>query len=323
MTDSIESLTSRIVAAKQVTADDVLALRKAIWSTDRIKTPIVAALFAINDAITAPLDEFSDCFSEAITHFLLKQDWPHDFMSDENANWLMSAIDKDGKVESHAELELLVRVVEKAENAPETLKTYAQTQLEAVILTGEGPTRRGGAIHPGTIDTAEVALLRRLVFAAGGGDASKVGASEAELLFRIKDATIGKSNAPEWETLFVQGIANHLMAHSSYVALSRERAAELNKVMDDASPNIGGFLSRIAGAISLDALFKSSTAKAAEDHDAVVEADLQIAADEAAWLKRQIAADGATDALEKAVLAFIIDEGVKLPGELDEIRKSA
>ena len=192
MSDSIESLTSRIVAAKQVAPADVLALRKAIWNSDRIKTPIVAALFAINDAITAPLDEFSDCFSEAIAHFLLKQDWPHDFMSDENANWLMSAIDKDGKVESHAELELLVRVVEVAENAPDTLKTYALKQIETVVLTGEGPTRRDGEIHPGSIDAVEAVLLRRLIFAAGGGDALKVGATEAEMLFRIKE--IGRAH---------------------------------------------------------------------------------------------------------------------------------
>jgi hypothetical protein len=157
-----------------------------------------------------------------------------------------------------------------------------------------------------------VALLRRLIFAPGGGDAIKVGEAEAELLFRIKDATLGKANAPEWETLFVQAIANHLMAHSSYVALSRERALELQKFMDDSTPSIGGFLSRVARSISLDALFKSPEGKPEVDHDA---------ADEAAWLKRQIAADGSTDALEKAVLAFIVDEGVALPGELDALRR--
>ena len=84
MANSIESLTSRIVAAKTVTAEDVLALRKSIWSVDRIQPSVVSALFAINDAIATPLIEFSDCFSEAISHFLLKQDWPRTIEEMEN-----------------------------------------------------------------------------------------------------------------------------------------------------------------------------------------------------------------------------------------------
>jgi len=52
-----------------------------------------------------------------------------------------------------------------------------------------------------------------------------LGQVEAELPWRLKDACRESDNVPEWKTLFVQGVGNHLMAYNSYKPLERGGAA--------------------------------------------------------------------------------------------------
>jgi hypothetical protein len=320
MSEALEQICARFVAAKQVGDDDVAALRKLIWNAEAITPPVVDQLFAINDALTAPFPAFSDLFGEVITHFLLRQEWPHDFISDANALWLETRVGRDSRIESHAELELMIRVLEKAENAPEHLKTWTLAQIENCVVTGRGPTRSGAELRPGTIESCEVVLLRRLIFASGGASSLSVSEAEADLLFRIKDATKGQDNAPEFATLFVQCVANHLMSYSSRKDISLDRALELNSFMDHSKPNVSGFLSRVFSSSTLRSIVEEPTASEPVNHDAAVADAARIAGDEAAWLKRQIVADSQIDAMEQAVLAFIVDEGVELPGTLDGLR---
>ncbi len=322
MTEAIDTFCARLAAAKQVSDDDILQLRKMIWSQEAIRPVDVDALFAINDALDSPTNAFSDFFGEAITHFLLRQEWPHDFLSDANALWLETRVNRDGRIDSHAELELMVRVLEKAENVPAHLKDWTLSQIENSILTGKGPTRAGGDIRPGTVDAAEVALLRRLIFASGGGSSLSVSEAEAEMLFRIKDACLGKDNAPEWKILFVQCVANHLMAYSGHSEISIDCSRELNSFMDHSSSNVGGFLSRVFSTATLRSIVEKPSISDQVDHEDAVADAARIAGDEAAWLKRQIVANPQIDELEQAVLAFIVDEGIELPPALAQLRQA-
>ena len=54
-----------------------------------------------------------------------------------------------------------VKVIERAENVPDSLKAYALEQIRHAVLHGEGPTRCGNGLQPGTIGTSEVRLLRK------------------------------------------------------------------------------------------------------------------------------------------------------------------
>ncbi len=315
MTETLNELTERLCAARAVSDADVLALRAADWSDGALQQDEVAALFAINDTLDEPNDAFTDFFAESLSVLLLEDCEPRGYVSEAHAVWLVSQIGRDGRVETHAELEALVRVIERALNAPDSLKQWVLEQIEAIVLTGQGPTRREGDIRPGTVDAAEVGLLRRLVFAGAGEGAAIVGAAEGEALFRIKDATLGGANADCWDQFFVQAIANHLLAWSNYTPLARDRAAQLESFMNDNASSIGGFLARIGQSLSLDTLFGAARQEE-HDIDAEVAQARQLTPDEAAWLKRLIAVDGATDDLEKAVLAFIVDEGVLLPEDL-------
>jgi hypothetical protein len=321
-------LVARIVHAGQVSDGDVMAVRDEIWADDEITRPMVDGLFLINDACTPESRAWADCFIEAIEHFLLHQRPPFGFIDEPGSAWLMARIDHKGTIGSATELELIVDIVESAENAPERLKDYAIAQVEKIIVSGEGATRRG-PIRRNCVDEAEVSLLRRLIFAGGGEGAVVVGSKEADMLFRIKNATLGSDNAPGWTELFVQGVGNHLLAHSDYRPLSTEEAIRLNKEMDINVPNVSNFLRRMIpgsmfGRGTLVEAFKAvfpNDGQTSQDHPSVGTSPLT--PEEAGWLKENIVRDGQTDDLEKALMTFIIDEVGNLPPQLEGLRVRA
>jgi hypothetical protein len=161
------------------------------------------------------------------------------------------------------------------------------------------------------IDEAEVALLRRIVFAAAGEGACTVGADEAEMLWRLKDACLAGDNAPGWKTLFVQAVGNHLMAYSAYRPLERDEAARLEAFVGDHRSSVLGFFARMgrAGpAAGARDLLDPSREPSAADHDAAVRAAEAVTGTEQAWLDSHVDADGRRDSYEEALLAFVAGE---------------
>ncbi len=142
-----------------------------------------------------------------------------------------------------AELELLVRIIERAPNVPDLLKGYALRQIEDAVLTGTGPTRGGGELSPGHISTTECRLIRRIVFASGGHGPAAVSRFDAELLFRFKDATLGKANAAgmdetvrRWRRQLPEGF------RPENAQLNHGRVEELEAFIADNRENIGRFM---------------------------------------------------------------------------------
>jgi hypothetical protein len=309
MTAPIFDLTATLKAKASIDADDTLAIRRIAWPDGRIDAPEADAIFDLNSSVKDTSREWVDFFVEAISTYVVRQQAPVGYVDDAKAAWLMSRIDSDGRVESLGELEALVKILEDATNVPEALKAYALKQIETIALTGTGPTRDGGSLDAGAISASEVKLLRRMLFAQASDGPAAVSRDEADMLFRIKDATIAGVNAPEWKTLFVQAVGNHLMARSNYRPLARDRAAQLESFMNDTHSGVGGFLGRMGGA-GLFAGFHDlfETGPATDDHDAAVVADTAITPAEQAWLDAGINADKAIDPLEQALLAFIAEE---------------
>jgi hypothetical protein len=309
MTAPIFDLTAEVKAKGMITAEDVLAIRHIVWPDGRIDPTEADAIFDLNSAIKQGSREWVDFFVEAIEAYLVHEQSPVGYVDDFKAAWLMKQIDNDGRVDSLGELELLVKIFEDATTVPEALKSYALKQVETIVVSGTGPTRDGGSLQPGTITAAEVKLLRRLLFAQASDGPAIISTAEADLLFRLKDATLGGANAPEWSTFFVQAVGNHLMAHTDYHPLSRDRAAQLDAFMNDNHPHIGGFFGRVMSAGSLSRVNDLFGAKATlAGNDDAVAADQAITPEETAWLKSEVDADRNLDPIEKSLLKFIADE---------------
>lgn len=312
MSIHFRQLAERVVADGAITADEILTLRRTVWPDGRICAEEAEALFAMNDRVAGRSAEWTDFFVEALTEFAVNGREPKGYVDEATAEWLIARIDHDGHVDTIAELELMVRVIEKALNVPDTLKAFVLAAIERTVLTGEGPTR-GGELDAGSVNAAECALLRRVIFASGGDGPACVSKAETEMLFRLKDATLNAANTPEWQRLFVQGVANFLQAWRGAAPLSRERAGALESFMNDRSSSVAGFFGRVLR-VDRDGFGSAMREMAlggagnARDHAGEVRAASEVTEAEDLWLRTRMDEDDRIDALEQALLDFLKDD---------------
>jgi len=292
-----------------ITPDEILALRREGWGGGAITPEEADAIFAINAALSERPAEWCDFLVEAIGEYVLNTWEPKGYVTDEQAAWLIERVAADGTLDSMAELEMLVHLLERAQNVPEQLKAFVLAQIEQAVTSGTGPTRDGGELSDARVSEAECRLLRRTIFSAGGDRPAAVSKNEAEMLFRIKDATLGADNAPEWKRLFVQGVGNYLTGFSSPGAqLGRERAAELEAFMADSGSNVGRFLGRMAKSApkAFGVVFGRRNGGPGRDDQAAEAA--RVTGEEGDWLDVRIHANHEVDEYDKALLAFIAEE---------------
>ncbi len=309
MSVHFSELAHQIAGDGEVTSQDIAALRRLGWASGNICRDEAEAIFALNRQLTRPLVEWTDFFVEAIGEFVINGTPPKGHVHEREAEWLIGALDRDGRLESMAELELLVRVMERAANVPDTLKHYAIGQIEKSVLTGTGPTRCGGELSDTHVTAAECRLLRRMIFAGAGMRPGAVHRQEAEMLFRLKDATLGHENAPEWKRLFVQGVGNYLMGFSSPSAqLSHERALELEAFLSDHSASVGRFVGQMAKSAprSFDTVFGKRVAEPGRTQLAAAAGEIED--HERQWLDSRIGDNGQVDEFDQALLDFIDEE---------------
>jgi hypothetical protein len=315
MTTQFIDITQRAAADGQITAEELLALRREGWGDGIITRAEAEALFVLNNSLSERSNEWCDFFVEAIGEFVLNGTPPRLQCSLEEAVWLIGQIDQDGVVESIVELETMVRIIERAENVPERLKNYVLDQIEREVLTGTGPTRCGGALSATHISSAECRIIRRVIFASGGHGPAAVSRFEAELLFRLKDETLAEENAPEWDDLFIDGVANYLKGFTLQNAqVSHERKLELEAFVADNRASVGRFMGRVAKEAPMVAnhfgkvFGKKQDAATGTDYTALAIAGEAITDFEQEWLEKMIDADGEVDELESRLIARLAAE---------------
>ena len=302
-----------VTATGSITPEDILALRRSVWSNGLIDAGEAEQILAINAANREPCAEWTDFFVEALSVWLIDQQEPRGYVDDAQAEWLIARLDRGSGVETMAELELLVRVLEKATSAPARLRQFALAQTERAVLEARWPTRDGAMLEPGRVTAGEARLLRRLIFAAGSDRPAAVSQAEAEMLFRIKDATRDADNAPEWRQLFVQGVGNHLQASGGAEPLARERERELERFIAAPAGGLGSFIGRMArvhpNGLTTATRDVLSFGRKPVTRDWEGEAERAAAIDpgEQSWLDGQVQADGEIDAYEQALMDFLKD----------------
>lgn len=311
MTTHFTEIAARAAVDRQISADELQVLRRELWGDGIVHQAEAEALFAANRVLDARSQEWCDFFVEAIGEFVLNGTPPRLQCCEAEAEWLIGQIDHDGVVESMVELECMVRIIERAQNVPVRLKNYVLDVVEREVLSGTGPTRCGGELSATHISAAECRIIRRVIFASGGHGPAAVSRYDAEMLFRLKDATLAEENAPEWDDLFIDGVANYLKGFALPNAqISRDRALELKSFIEDAKPNVRNFMGRMAkempGARNhFGKVFgkrQNST-----DYAALAEQGAAITDFEQEWLEQMISASGEVDDLERRLLARLTE----------------
>ncbi|MER9598844.1 MULTISPECIES: hypothetical protein [unclassified Mesorhizobium] len=247
MSAPVAGLTSK----NRITAEDVIMLRREVFGDGVVTRGEAEALFALDATARDKCAEWPEFFVEAVTDFIVHQEKPAGYVSQENADWLVRTISRDGMVDSRTELELLVHVLEVAKSSPSTLSSYALEQVAHAVVDGKGPLMTGGRLIPGSIAKAEVELLRRILYAYGGDGNIAISRAEAEVLFKINERTKAADNDPAWNDLFVKAIANFVMCSAGYEAPVRDVALRRDSFFEHSDPEIGGFFSRmVSGGLS-------------------------------------------------------------------------
>ncbi len=144
---SMPEALQRMAEAGRINAEDVLTLRRKVF-TDGVVQPHEAEwLFALNDACKDSAPEWPEFFVEALVDYTVHQAVPHGYISPENGQWLVDRISRDGKVKTRTELEVLLKSLEQARSAPDDLVGFALGRKFAA-----GPGRQAGsrvvAPHP-------------------------------------------------------------------------------------------------------------------------------------------------------------------------------
>jgi hypothetical protein len=121
----------------------------------------VDRLFTMDEAAAEADPSWAELFVEAVSDYLVEQVEPAGYISEENADWLIDRISRDGVVKTASELEILIKVLEKAKSSPPRLVTFALGQVKKAVVDGEGPLARGGKLARGSVGRDEAELVRR------------------------------------------------------------------------------------------------------------------------------------------------------------------
>jgi hypothetical protein len=322
----VGDIVAEVTASGRITAEHVQALRRSLYSDGAAERGEVEALFTLDEAATCHDSGWPALFTEAATDHLVEQQEPQGYVSEADADWLMARIGRDGVVKTATELELLVRVMEKAKSSPARLAAFALAQVKKAVVEGDGPLAGNGKLEPGRVGRAEAELVRRILYAFGGDGNVAVSRAEAEILFDINDATADADNDPAWSDLFVKAIANFLMAASGYAVPSREEAMRRETWLDTPSAGVADVFSRMAaGGLRgfLQAYREPSAESVWGERNAAAESRARqseaVTPDEAEWLSRRIGRDGILSANEKALLRFIRDESASVHPSLQSL----
>lgn len=317
-----------IEARGTIKESDVLKLRGLLYDDGQVSAEEADAIFRLNDSCPAKDTSWTDFFIEAISDYVVNQSEPRGYITADNAEWLISRIGRDGRVESRTELELLLTVLDKARWSPVGLSRFALEQVKRAVLEGDGPLRTGEKLTPGTIGAAEVDLLRRVLYAFGGDGNVAVTRSEADVLFDINDAVADNGGEnPAWSDLFVKAIANVVMASSGYNVPTREEAMRHEAWLEsrgELSP-LAALSSAVAD--SLKAVWSGYQEQTAEER-ALARLERQrveiitseeITEGEVAWLAERIGKDGRLTDNEAALIAFLRQESPKIDPALEQL----
>ncbi len=313
-----------LTAKNSIQSEDVRMLRGEVFGDGVVTKAEAEALFALDASCQDKCAEWPVFFCEAIADFIVHQEKPAGYISEENANWLVRSISRDGMVDTVTELELLIRSLEAAKSAPESLSAYALEQVAHAVVDGKGPLLDGRELQQGVVGRAETDLVRRILYSAAGEGNIAISRSEAEVLFRINDSTIESANDPAWTELFVKALANSLMCASGYAPPPRDVALRQETFMDNTQADVGGFFGKmfadglrgVLSAYQQDRSVEEAWAERNSRQAAAGASAEAIDESEAKWLAERIGRDGVLHENEKALLDFIKRESPSIHPDL-------
>lgn len=119
---NLSNLKQSILADGIIDEQEVKQLREVLYEDGVIDKDEAEFLFELNDAVSGMdnHESWSLLFIEAITSFVLDDDISPGKVDEAEADWLISKINADGKIDD-LEMRLLKNIIVKAKSVPKSL----------------------------------------------------------------------------------------------------------------------------------------------------------------------------------------------------------
>jgi hypothetical protein len=295
-------LADDIAADRRLSADQALALRKEIFTDGVVTRQEADVLVSLNGQVSEADDAWTQAFAEGVVDHVLGCGKHAGHVDDAAAAWLMANLAGADRLS----IETLLKVVEHAESAPDTLMEFVRAQVAAFI-----------AGH--TMGARDVEYVRRALYASGGAGGVAVEAAELDWLFALDAESDGRDHDPAWRDLFVKAGLCHLLGRRAPALLEPEAMLALREREQTRAPMT---LRSLVGSIMSGGLkgYRErirlpDEVTAMENHYAQVVADMEedamLTAAEAAAIIGIADRDGRRTANERALL----DELEKIEAE--------
>lgn len=200
MTMPLNEFAAAIIEDGIVDAEEVKKIKERIYEDGIIDREEADFLFSINDATSGAQNDpgWQSLLVEALSDHVLKDEVSPDVLDEDEAAYLKSKTEADGKIDAN-ELALLVNIVSNAKSAPDDFNAFVLSSLKTAVL------------EDGIIDEAEVQMISKVIYGTASGAGVGVDRAEADFIFDLNDATSGKDNHPSWNELFVEAITKHVL----------------------------------------------------------------------------------------------------------------
>jgi hypothetical protein len=115
------AIVDSVVARGCITDDDVVRMQRAYFSDASITEGEATELFQLNAKCRSQTGSWTRFFAETISNFVLAQKTPDGRISETNAKWLASRINRDDRM-SDAERAVLMTIKRQSRKVSPTLK---------------------------------------------------------------------------------------------------------------------------------------------------------------------------------------------------------
>ena len=309
----------------ELTADDAHTVREIVYGGDcSVNQEEAEALFGLNANAGEISPEWRALFLEAMTDFVVRQQTPAGYIGDDRADWLVGLMSTHRTMRGD-EVELLVRLLEEADAAPECLSSFTLGVVQHLALWR---LKTAGSLAASDIDR-----LRRVVFAKGGAENVAVTRAEAEALFDINDEQRSHTPNPAWSDFFARAVGNAVLFVPTWQAnaatelnneafLADTRAHPLRGLESVLKPGTRSAMTEGFSDVMHMNFLDSDLKRLGErvDADDAAEAAASVLTDgEAHWLEDRIGRDGVFDPAERALIAFLRENASKVDPSLTDL----
>ncbi|MEL6258286.1 MAG: hypothetical protein AAFQ67_04425 [Pseudomonadota bacterium] len=311
----IDQISKKASETGLLSEDEARTVMRKVYRDGVVSRVEADALFALNDKLFgwAPLwDQF---FRGAVKDFVLDAGVPKGWVSEDESDWLIDRITRDGEARYETEIDALLDILRFADGAPERLGAFALTAITDRIR------------QDGRVQAKELDRLRRALHAPCSEGAVWVTRREAEALFELNDAVASAQNETGWNDLFARAIANHLMALAHPSPSNEADALKRDAWLAEDTAGVTAFLGRMATSFGQGGWFDkvAYNAKAASEareaaRDAAARAAEKVDAAENAWIRERLRQDQTISPAERALIAFLHDAA---PGLADGLAAAA